>query len=136
MSHIEQQRQLFKQNRYKVMKLLRWDEQQYFDFMFESAYTYLEQGMQMDEYWVRALTQVAQFWQFWRNQWNLRDAHLFLPNASEMLTKETSIVKQYKFMHSYKFITAHPTNKVFDDAYAIMIGDSFDDIKKVELCQK
>lgn len=136
MTHIEMQRQTFAINKLKVMKLLHWDELQYHNLQFEAAYQYLENGMGMDSYWINALTRLPLFWKFWTNQWNIRDAHCFIPNASLLICQNRDIEDIYKSIHHHKFIVGHPSRKMFDDAYAIMIGKSFIELKKLELCHK
>jgi len=134
MSHIQQQRELFAQNKIQVMKHLCWDELQYHNLQFDYAFEWLQYGQQMPRHWRDAMVRIPGFWKFWINEWNLRDVRCFIPNVNDY--KRGDLERVYKSIHNYKFIEAHPSKRQFDDAYAIMIGDTFDDIKNLELCQK
>lgn len=123
MSHIQQQRELFEANRKKVQSILKWDDLTYTTFQYEAAYDYLRDGMGLEDMWVDYLTLIPQFWRFWVNQWNLRDAHSFLPNASKINRTPTEV---YQYIHSARFINAHPSKSVFEEAYARMIGETID----------
>jgi hypothetical protein len=130
MSHIQQMRDLYASNKEQVKALLKWDEQQYNDFMFESAYKYFTDGMLMPYEFQHALARLPMFWNFWVNQWNFRDHHEYLPNVVKITNATPEQV--YRYVHSYKYMDAAPSRKLFDEAYAIMIGDSFESIKQLE----
>lgn len=130
MSHIQKMRELYTRNKTEVLRILNWSEEQYYEFQFESAFKYLEDsGMSYE--WINALTRVPSFWNFWTNQWSFRDHHEFLPHYAAITNATPERV--YHYIHSERYMTASPSNKIFDEAYAIMIGDSFDDLKKLAL---
>lgn len=131
MSHIQDMRELYAQNRKEVLRILNWTEEQYLNFQFEAAYKYMTEGMNMPYEWQNALTRIPKFWNFWINQWNLRDLHEFLPNAGIIKNQTPETV--YRYIHSERYMIASPSNKLFEEAYAIMIGDSFDELKAIAL---
>lgn len=134
MTNIEQQQQLFQQNKLRIMEMLRWTELDYHNFQFESAYEYF-QFEQIDPYWSEAMVRTTGFWKFWINQWNLRNEHQFLAKLHTFRNRKLAEV--YKIIHSHNAIIGHPNRKVFEDAYAVMIGSSFFEIQNpTQLCTK
>lgn len=127
MTHIEQQRKLNARNKQRVQKLLGWDELQYGWFQHDCGIEYLRWSLQLDEYWIDALIRVPQFWQWWINAWNLREQRMFLPHAQSYVPTER--LKLYKQIHTYRFIDSHPSKKVLDEAYSVMIGRCWDEVK-------
>ncbi len=128
MTHIEQSRQLFARNKKKVQALLGWDDLQYGNFQFETAYDYLKQSMKLDDYWIEALTHVKGFWNWWINTWNLRDCHHYLPAAKRLAPDQYE--STYRLMHSIPYIDWYPGRQIMDEAYAVMIGECWDEVKQ------
>lgn len=133
MTHIQQQRELNAITKSEVQQLLQWDDLQYGQFQFDAAYAYLRDSMQLEDCWINSMTKVERFWQWWINQWNQRDIHCFLPNVHKFEVPASDI---YRFIHSAKFIDHHPSKQLLDEAYAKMVGDTWDDFKMEALCEK
>ena len=118
MSHIAQQRALYAKNRAIIQKILQWDDLAYTTFQYESGIIYLEQ--QMPQYEADMLSQDEIFWKWWINEWNLVDAVL-ATTLDQVHTSQQ--VRRYVHVHAMAMVDKHPSNSLFEESYARMIGE-------------
>jgi hypothetical protein len=109
-------------NSQRIIKMLRWTELEYATFINETGLEYLERYIPNDRQGIHALNRSRIFWNWWKNQWAIRDTNyleivdLFSPNNWEPL---------YHQEHSPAVLTnsIFPSAVVLDESYAIMIND-------------
>ncbi|MBL6448549.1 hypothetical protein JMN32_19720 [Fulvivirga sp. 29W222] len=73
MNQADKVRQLHNINRAKVSMLTGLSVEELFTMTFESAYSYLKNVMQVDDYGMQHLPQTSEFWAWWRMEWNRVD---------------------------------------------------------------
>lgn len=109
-------------NQEKIIRIMRWDEMQYSQFVYDTGLQYLELYIPTDRVGIDALSRSKIFWAWWRNHWSIRDADYldiykqFAPVNWELL---------YRQEHSPETLTTciFPNAVVLSDSYATMIHD-------------
>lgn len=115
------QKTQFASNRELICSALGWTLEEHGWFQYRRGIAYLRDYLRNDEFMVNQLIRSRAFWQWWINQWNLRDQHYFLPiptgrNLAEMR-------RDYSFLHSITYLNVHPSKAVLEDSYAKMIDE-------------
>ncbi len=115
MSRAKQTRDKYKANRERVLYLLRWNAEQYGRYQMEQGLAYLTDYLGYDETTVMVMERSKVFWSWWINQWNIRDAQIFLPACSRLPL--TMLEKVYTDVHSIRFLRVHPSRSVLQESY-------------------
>lgn len=117
MTHIESMRNRFRANKKKIQQMLGWDDLQYGRYQYEMGLRYLRESLQLDDWNMQVLEGQRLFWQWWINEWNLRDEHQFLPLAAKSPSPEGI----YESIHDIRCLRRRPDDVVLSDSYALMI---------------
>lgn len=72
-SIIAEKRAAINETQRKVCELLSWPPEKYAEFMFETGIEYLEMFCNNDKPLARQLSRKKEFWNWWKNQWEIRD---------------------------------------------------------------
>ena len=118
--HIKKQMQATKQ---RVINLLRWDENQYAEYQYKIGKQYLQSYIPRDPEGIDMLVGSRIFWNWWKNQWLLRDM-AFMDSEIEKVNHAT-IVSIYLSLHDADALIQciYPSGAVLEDGYAEMIGN-------------
>lgn len=102
----------------EVLDALQWDDLQYGSFQEEMGYAYLEAEYGSDVLFVKELPYTAEFWAWWKNHWQKRDA-LFLLDAWDLgLSDRINLYKQFHDAEEFYF---RPHRRILEKSYSIMI---------------
>lgn len=123
-THISTQRELFARNKKEVQKRLGITELQYGNFQYNCGIGYLRHNMQLDEWGINALIRQRIFWQWWINEWNLRDERIFLSSTTSQDPKV-----QYYHIHHWRAINRTPDAVVLSESYACIVEELNNEIK-------
>lgn len=130
MTHVQQQRELFNKNKLRVLEILKWSEEKYYNFIMDQAHLFLlswldiHPGLTLAN--VMHWKSLKPFWNFWINQWNLRDNIIFLPNYES--SNQPTVEDYYHQVHTPENVPTTPCVQMFEDAYCVFIGESIDEI--------
>jgi hypothetical protein len=119
--HIKTQMQTTKQ---QVISLLRWSEDQYASFQYKMGKQYLQSYISKDPAGIDMLVGSRIFWNWWKNQWMLRDIEFIQIGATtEYFDKAGDGI--YRLIHSPEKLigTIYPSAVILEDSYAEMIGN-------------
>lgn len=72
-SYVESRRKLARTTEQRVIRFLKWDEQEYCEFKFESGLAYAEAITKGNEEQRQLLTRSDLYWGWWKNAWAMRD---------------------------------------------------------------
>lgn len=125
MSHIKEQQKLFNKNKATIMALLGWSELDYGNFQYNTGIRYLEENFELDEASIDFLVRQRIFWQWWINEWNLRDEREYLP----LVANSPVPWKVYMTIHNPRDIKRRPADIVLSETYAVMVGQLNDELK-------
>lgn len=122
MQTLLKQRAIRLTNSQRIINMLGWTELEYATFINDTGLEYLERYIPNDRTGINALNHSRIFWNWWKNQWAIRDADYldivdnFSPHNWEPL---------YRQEHSPAVLTnsIFPSAVVLDESYAIMIND-------------
>lgn len=108
-----------------VMQLLQWSELEYANFQYESGLAYLRHYIPTDKWGQDMLQRSRLFWNWWKNQWLLRD-ECFLAVGKEILTNAVSTENLRRlYFHDHNPATLaseiYPNRTVLDESYNQMI---------------
>lgn len=124
-THIESRRVAAKASKERIMRLLEWSELQYCEFQYRIGLEYLQAYIQSDPSAIAFLESHRVFWNWWRNQWVLRD-EVYLD--SEIYTVGIKYRRNiYTELHNPRALAEGitPPAVVLDDSYAQMIQETF-----------
>lgn len=115
-------------NQQRVQSLLRWDELQYGQFMYQTGLAYLQAYIPDDDISTRALGCSRIFWRWWKNHWAQRDEQ-FLQRVN-IYAPTCGMVRYYRFHNDAVRLVKciYPNSIVLHDSYAAMIGEFNDEI--------
>jgi hypothetical protein len=115
----------------RICRLLRWTEEQYFHFQYNSGLTYLEHYVP-DEHYAQEVSKSRIFWNWWKLQWMNRD-EVFLEHISESSISVSTVEELYLEMNNGVKLTEsnHPHSTVMEESYAQMVQE----LNKAEVCK-
>lgn len=122
LSHLQCRRQVIEATLLNILLLLKWDELKYCYYKYHTGLDYLYLVSNGDTEVFAMLEQSRTFWNWWRNQWQLRD-EAFVSSCIDVIHTDNRR-RIYGSMHNaqniYNDIT--PNRTVFEESYAEMIG--------------
>lgn len=133
MNHIRTMRAQYDANRQKVLQLLGWDMLQYATLQYETGLQYLQQYLQLDAATLHMFESSRRWWDWWVNQWNLRDAQVFLPHSfleSKGIITHSEMMKFYHAVHDVWFFDHYPHAHLMQQSYNDMTRKLYADLKK------
>jgi len=126
-SQIAQRREQAAKTKAVVMTLLQWTELEYAEFQYESGLAYLRHYIPWDKWGQDMLQRSKLFWNWWKNQWALRDES-FCAMDSEVPTSEVGIStanlrRLYYHLHDAAILASdiYPNRTVLEESYNQMI---------------
>lgn len=122
-THIEQRRQAAITSSQEVMSLLNWSLHKYTWHKYLSGLKYLRLYTQDDTYAIEWLETQKGFWQWWKNQWTLREEQI-LPDLRKMrqrVNREAIYIANHNATTLAAEIT--PNGTILGDSYAEMMGN-------------
>lgn len=81
-----------------LLPLLGWDENEYQDFKMRCGCSFLQNYMPQCPHLIDELIETRIFWQWWCNQWLLRDEEFILENLIHI--NQTILLHMYKELHN------------------------------------
>jgi hypothetical protein len=116
-----------------ICKHIGISEDDYNALVFNTAYDYLSKTIPNDKFGVDLLTGSKTFWTWWTNQWERRERlfirEIDLDKVNYIIApSEVQLIKDlWHETHEVEGINIYPSRVVFENAYAEMIGDVFDE---------
>lgn len=109
-----------------ICDILKWTQEEYASFQYESGIKYLEYYIPEDPSAIDQLTRSRMFWAWWRNHWNSRDRAFAGSGAEALPYGERTLI--YKGLHDSQVLASeiYPGRVVLDTSYSEMIGRLFD----------
>jgi hypothetical protein len=107
-----------------IMRLLKWDEQQYGEFQYDQGITYLQHYLKQDSHAADMLTRSRIFWNWWKNNWSNRDIALLQGAACTQVSTDAARLI-YAELHDGCTLAAeiYPNGVVLGETYARMMGE-------------
>lgn len=107
----------------EILKLLKWTELEYNQFIYDNGVAYLQQYIPSDEQGIAALERSRIYWNWWRNHWYQRD-YQFMRKVNRSAPLE-GIREYYRHFNNPKKLAAGiwPNAVVLNESYARMIGE-------------
>jgi len=105
----------------QVCKILHWSELEYANYQYEQGLAYLHAYIPRDPLGIQELESSRIFWNWWKNQWVIRDETFLQTNCYNA----RSAHHVYFFYHNANELAKelHPRAVVLGKSYASMIGD-------------
>lgn len=108
-----------------VIKLLQWTELEYAQFQYESGLAYLRHYIPTDKWGQDMLQRSKLFWNWWKNQWLLREeGFYYMENEVQMDKISTDNLRRlYCHLHDAATLASeiYPNRTVLDESYNQMI---------------
>lgn len=106
----------------KVCALLKWDEQQYGNFMYKQGCAYLQHYIPNDPDGIDQLIRSNVYWAWWRNHWLLRDKQFCINGVHQISEKHKLYL--YQELHNAESLAKEIRldKVVLDLSYANMIN--------------
>jgi hypothetical protein len=107
----------------RVMKILGWDELTYCNYVYEQGIAFLYSYLDKDGAYARILEEHHIFWNWWKNQWSIRDED-FIYSHNNLLKAHIEPLYYYKMMNGGRNLLS-PHNKynaVLERSYGGMIN--------------
>lgn len=110
-----------------IIALLNCTELAYCYFVYNQGLLYLDSYIQDDAY---RLERSPAFWNWWKNQWLLRDEELLIGNLENTCIDLRRLV--YRDIHNgWKLATQiHPHKIILDLSYAVMIAEVIEEAQQ------
>lgn len=130
-SYIQQRIDESSRWREDAIRILRWTELQYGEFVYEMGLDYMEHYMpklQGREHWIDILSRNKIFWSWWRNQWANRDREFVILRQRDDINRILSLAdlrELYQFLHSGERLAKdiYPGRYVMDETYSQMVDE-------------
>jgi len=107
-----------------ICALLGWDELQYAEFQYQMGLAYLGSYIIGDHWGQDMLQRTPLFWNWWKNQWMIRDK-AFLQDQEEELSKlrVETCRSLYRHLHDAGQLACdiYPGRMIMDESYNQMI---------------
>ncbi len=116
-------------NRELLLRLLDYNEREYFDMVVDAAEDYLRKTLRPeDDFAITAMRKSKYFWRWWTTQWDRRNRvliHEFQFNEHTRLTREQrfDMREVFALTHCVENLNVYPNRLVMEQTYAIMIGE-------------
>lgn len=124
-SHLASRKEQAKKMKAVVIQLLKWDELEYAMFQYESGLAYLRFYIPWDKEGQRMLEESELFWNWWKNQWLLRDEDFCGLYKQILLDKYgvENLRRTYLRMNDAEYLASeiYPNKAVLDESYNQMI---------------
>lgn len=131
MNHIVNMRKQYAANRERILQILGWDILEYTTLQYETGLQYLQNYLQMDEATARTFESNRRWWDWWVNQWNLRDAQIFLPAADAY--RQNKARTMYKRVHSIAYLDGfYPHAAIMEQSYNDMTRKLYAELKNAK----
>ena len=110
--------------KYEIMLLLFWTDYDYCNFQKRMGQQYLQSYISNDPTAIDALLSTAIYWNWFRNQWMLRDEQ-FVNNPAVIASSPAARVAMYYQLNNPDTMIneRYPTGIVMAQGYAKMIGE-------------
>jgi hypothetical protein len=134
-------KRVYADNKIIIMKQMDMDEQIYNQQVYDTAVAWIKHHVWNDDEMVRCLTEQKEFWTWWLNQWNIRDAE-FVYEFVQYLVSEQDFSQYLRDMWNFTHradrinITLQPAwsdeqygriiNKAFKKLQGLMTGSAQD----------
>lgn len=121
------------ENKTLLLQLMQISEQQYDEMVFEYAYRYLVLQIGYDEFSISLLTGTTLFWKWWTNQWNRRNRiliHEYKLDQYPGTDIREFVRREFYRTHCPESLNVYPSKPIMDEAYAIMMGELMDQLRK------
>lgn len=105
-THVKKMRKQYEYNSWQVMWLTGMTTQQFFELMFETGVVWLEQFTNKDRALLEAFLQEEVIWDWWANEWFVRDDQQFLQSLYYMQKEER--LARYRQLHQRVFMPYTP----------------------------
>jgi hypothetical protein len=113
----------------QVMQALKWDALKYAEFQEEMGIRFLKSVLLGgDETWLSELTRCRIFWQWWINQWNIRDKQFI--ECRLYASSLHNAVENYEYLHNPITLRTRPHKGVMEETYAVMMQGFIDETMK------
>lgn len=128
MTHLQQIKQENKQVQAQVLAITGLSNHAFCHFQEEMGYAYLQEETKGDLSAVKELVYMKTFWNWWKNQWVIRDKRFLIDVARiraslhNSIYDACSIVNTYKQYHNPKAIFFSPHKSLMQESYARLIG--------------
>ncbi len=138
---IEKRRQKTAQNIELILIALDWTDVEYCEFQMQRGEEFLQHKLGKDHYSIPWMTRSKAFWQWWKNQWNLRDDVFFEDSQFMEFIPDTNLEEPlyyffdrvhlaYRAHHSVARLQIIPSNAVLADSWNLMIGEMMQEARK------
>lgn len=108
-----------------VIELLKWDELEYATFQYECGLAYLRHYIPGDKWGQDMLHHSKLFWNWWKNQWSLRDEDFCGLDMHVQIEKVSTenLRRTYWHLHDAAILASeiYPNRTVLDESYNQMI---------------
>lgn len=112
-------------NKQQVCRLLGWSFQQYAEYQEAKGIEYLREVVCGDDWSVSNVAKCQDFWNWWKNHWNLRDAEFIAAAASIPLSWRQM---RYNDLNDVDGIEFWPHKVIMENSYSFMIGEVIDHV--------
>lgn len=107
----------------RVLSILKWQENQFTDFQYRMGCQYLQGYISKDPDMIDKLVCNRIFWNWWRNQWLLRDIP-FVDSNIDKVSYATAL-SIYLNLHDPEVLvhSIYPGGAILEESYAAMMGN-------------
>ncbi len=117
MTQINQYKKDMAATREVVLKKIGWQEEQLNNFYIDQANAFLKMYFNEDEIPVEAFYKCEIFWQWWKNEWYMRDKTFV--SHSDVIDR-TRLEDIYCYMHSANYLHKKPQRPVMEKMMGIV----------------
>lgn len=128
LTNVEKVRQENAKVKAAIEAILDWHNDTFCQFQYEMGYEYLNDEIRLDSIAVQELSEMKEFWAWWRNQWAKRDI-AFLETVLKIgnrrhltIYRNEKIVDTYKKHHQVDAINFSPHKTTMRESYSRFIG--------------
>lgn len=104
---------IYSANKQRVLEILGWTEEAYYDLILDMGMKYMSEVLGMPDAQCMSLSKRRMYWLWWINHWNIRDADIFLPVAFRLPDPAMT----YHNIHQPNFMIGHPSAAVMEADY-------------------
>lgn len=112
----------------RICTALGWTDEEYSTCMYEMGLTYLQEYTQQDAEAIKEIENSQIYWNWWKNQWSLRDDQFV--QALEYTLKQDTLRIMYAGLHNPYALAREfdPNGKIMGESYAVMIAELTKDV--------
>jgi hypothetical protein len=108
----------------KVCRELKWTDEDYSRYQYETGIAYLTHYLNHDEYSIQAMERHRIFWNWWKNHWTNRDEK-FMEQVVNTTFSVNTQRELYNDMHDAETLARciYPNGVVLNETYADMVTE-------------